>query len=421
MTVNISTLPSGLRVITDHVEDMDSVAVGVWCDVGTRHEKLSDNGVAHMVEHMIFKGTTKRTSQQIAEEIEAVGGQMNAYTGRDITAYYVHLLKEDMERAVDILGDMIQNSIFPEDEVIKERHVILQEIGMVADTPDDLVFDLFQEIAYPGQSLGTPILGKSGIVSNMRRETLQEYVTRFYTPDRLVISAAGGVDHDAFVKLVSDKFDHLPASAPFSLTAGEYHGGELYDHKMLEQSHVVLGFDGVARTAESYFAAVLVSSIMGGGMSSRLFQEIRENRGLAYSVYSHHSAYDECGLFSIYVGTGPDKLGDLMPVLCDEVRKIAADGVSGEELSRAKAQLKSNMLMSRESMLSRANKQAKHLIYHNDILNVHQRIEAIQAVSAEDIRNTAGQMFSTPPTLTILGPHTDYHESYEALRDRLAA
>ena len=322
MTLQLTKLSNGLRVITDTVTDVESVAVGVWADVGTRHEDLTHNGVAHMVEHMMFNGTPTRTSQQIAEEIESVGGQMNAYTSREITAYYIHLLKDDMPLAMNVLSDILQRPTFPDKELEKERGVILQEIGMTNDTPDDIIFDYYQETAYPDQALGAPILGTAEIVSGMTKETLFDYVHRFYTPEKLVVSAAGNVSHDDMVKQVEVLFTDLPKDSHQSYRPAAYHGGERREEKDLEQSHVVLGFQGVRRDDPAYYDAVLLSTVMGGGMSSRLFQEVREKRGLVYSVYASHSAYHDDGQFEIYAGTGPEKLPELMPVLGDEVRKI---------------------------------------------------------------------------------------------------
>lgn len=404
MSISSTRLPSGLRVVTDYLPEMDSVAIGVWADVGTRHEDLAHNGVAHMVEHMLFKGTPSRTAFDISEQIETVGGQMNAFTSRELTAYYIHLLKEDMPLALDVIADMVQNATFPEEELEKERDVIIQEIGMTNDTPDDLIFDYYQKTAYPGQALGAPILGTAGIISAMHRETLFEYVRRFYTPSRLVVSAAGGVKHEEVVKQVERVFSSLPASTPQGFVEAAYKGGEHREEKKLEQSHIALGFRGVNRQDPDYYAATLLSTILGGGMSSRLFQEVREKRGLVYSVYSSHTAYHDCGQMEIYAGTGPDKLGELIPVICDEVRKIAGECVSAAELSRAKAQLKANMLMSRESMLSRANKQAKHMINFNENLDIARQVAKIDTITAPQVCAMAQRIFSGRPTMAALGP-----------------
>lgn len=418
--IQMTVLPSGLRVITDYVPTVDSVALGVWADVGTRHEDMAHNGVAHMVEHMMFKGTPTRSAPQIAEEIENVGGHMNAYTSREVTAYHIHLLKEDANLALDVLSDMIQRSTMPDDEIAREQKVILQEIGMTNDTPDDLVFDEYQETAYPAQALGAPILGTSSVVSNMTRDTMMDYVHRYYTPSRLVVSAAGNVKHNDFVKMAEEKFDDLPADSDVDFAAAaNYQGGEHRTERELEQSHIILGFQGLSRMDNDYYAAVVLSTIMGGGMSSRLFQEIREKRGLVYSIFSFHSAFQDDGVFGIYAGTGPGYLPELMPVLCDEIMAVAGN-LREEELSRAKSQIKASMLMGRESMNRRANQQAKYLIHHDEVIDVNDTIACIDALSALDIARAAKRIFTTKPTLAGLGPLKDL-ETLDVIKGRLTA
>ena len=420
MTIQSTTLPNGLRVITDTVSTVESVALGVWCDVGTRHEDMTHNGVAHMVEHMMFNGTPTRSAQDIVGEIESVGGQMNAYTSREVTAYYVHLLKEDTEKAIDVISDMIQRPTFPDSEIEKERGVIVQEIGMTNDTPDDLVFDLYQETAYPNQALGAPILGTAEIVEGMQKQTMFDYVDHFYTPKNLVLSASGNLDHDQFVKWSEQYFNSLPTDKQREALNADYKGGECRTIKDLEQSHIVLGFQGIHKSHPKYYAAILLSTILGGGMSSRLFQEVREKRGLVYSTYAAHSAYVDDGQFEIYAGTGPEKLPELMPVICDELKKIAAEKVSDEELMRAKSQLRAGILMGRESMLSRVNRQAKHLIHFNENVSIHSIIEKIDAVTANDIQGIAAQIFKGKPTLSALGA-LDKLEDFSSIEKRLAA
>lgn len=403
--IQSSKLSNGLRIVTDTVDTVESVAVGVWCDVGTRHEDLKYNGVAHMVEHMMFNGTPTRSAQDIVNQIESVGGQMNAYTSRELTAYYVHLLKEHAPMALNILSDMIQRSTFPDSEIEKERGVILQEIGMTLDTPDDLVFDMYQEIAYPNQSLGAPILGTADIIEKtIQKETMQDYVRRFYTPDNLVISAAGNVTHAEMLKWVEEYFTDLPVNSNENFVPAQYKGGEKHVEKELEQTHIVLGYQGISKNDPDYYAALLLSTIMGGGMSSRLFQEVREKRGLAYSVYATHTAYHDDGQFEIYAGTGPDKANELMPVLHDEIEKISTSLVSADELKSAKNQMKTGILMGRESMLSRANRQAKFMINFNRDLDIQKIITDVDGVTSEQVQAVAMRMFnSKQSTLSRLG------------------
>lgn len=420
MTIQTTTLPNGLRVVTDTVPTVESVAVGIWCDVGTRHEDMAHNGVAHMVEHMMFNGTPSRSSKDIVEQIENVGGQMNAYTSRELTAYYIHLLKEDVPLALDVLSDMLQRSTFPDVDLEKERGVIIQEIGMANDTPDDLVFDLYQETAYPTQTLGAPILGTAEIVAGMSKKTLFDYVHRYYTPKNLVVSAAGNIAHDDMVALVQKYFTDLPQDSDNKFAPARYHGGDNRQDKDLEQAHIVLGFQGIDNKQPNYYDAVLMSTILGGGMSSRLFQQVREKHGLVYSVYASHASYHDDGQFEIYAGTGPDKLQKLIPVIADEIQKIKQEPVSATELNRAKSQIRSSILMGRESMLSRANRQAKFMVNYNAEFSLDDLLAKIDAVSIDDIQNMAQKILSGTPTLAALGPLQNL-ESYDKIKARLAA
>lgn len=420
MSSQITTLPTGLRIITDSVPSVESVSIGVWVDVGTRNEDMEHNGVAHMVEHMLFNGTPTRTSLEIAEAVETVGGQINAFTGREITAYYIHLLKEDTTLALDILADMIQRATFPDKELEKERGVIVQEIGMSNDTPDDIIFDYYQETAYPGQALGAPILGRTEIIESMKKETLTGYVKKYYTPEQMVVSAAGNLDHQDIVRQVEELFGELPHCPRTHSAPARYHGGEIRVEKDLEQSHIVLGFQGIDRHDPDYYAAVILATVLGGGMSSRLFQEIREKRGLVYSIYSSHTAYHDDGQFEIYAGTGGDKLPELVPVVCDELMKVIQSRIGNEELERAKAQLRASILMSRESMMSRANRQAKFLLNFNDAPDIRHLIDLINAVTTDTLQTMAQRIFSGKPTLAGLGP-LKHLEDYEHISSRLAA
>jgi predicted Zn-dependent peptidase len=419
MSIQTTTLKNGLRIITDHVPSMHSAALGIWVGVGTRHENLAQNGVAHMVEHMLFKGTKTRSALQIAEELENVGGSMNAYTSRELTSYHVHLLAEDAAHGLNVMADMYLNSTLPDDEIQREREVILQEIGMTNDTPDDLVFDIFSETAYPDQALGAPILGRSANIENMSKGDLQTYIDQFYTPANTVVSAAGGIDHDAFVNQIETLFAHRPSSKPSNYKDAVYQGGETRLVKDLEQSHFILGFQGLGRLDEDYYAAQILSTILGSGMSSRLFQEVREKRGLVYSIFSYHSGYQDDGQFGIYAGTGPEKLDEIIPVICDEVLKVGSD-VSEEELARAKAQLKAGMLMGRESMMTRADQQAKYLLFRDRAFDLDALIAAIDKVDRAAIKRVADKIFTSRPTLAALGP-LDKLEDYGRIEERLAA
>lgn len=417
--IQTTTLDNGVRVITDNVPSMHSVAVGIWAGVGTRHENIAHNGVAHMVEHMLFKGTEKRNAQQIAEEIENVGGSMNAYTSREITSYHIHLLAEDLPLGLEVLGDMYLNSTLPDHEIERERGVILQEIGMCNDTPDDLVFDIYSETAYPEQSLGAPILGRAHNIESMSQDNLRGYIENFYKSGNTVISAAGGVNHDDFVSQVEAVFSVQPHSGPSDTAGANYTGGEIRLEKELEQSHFILGFQGIGRLDDDIYATQALSTILGSGMSSRLFQEVREKRGLVYSIFSFHSAYQDDGQFGIYAGTGPEKLDEIIPVISDEVLKIGQD-VTEAELERAKSQIKAGMLMGRESMMTRADQHAKFLLLRNEAFDVDALVKRVDNITLADISRVAKRVFATTPTLAALGP-LEKLAPFEQIKERLAA
>ncbi|MCC6598816.1 MAG: insulinase family protein [Alphaproteobacteria bacterium] len=415
--IRTTTLKNGLRIVTDSVESMYSAALGIWTGVGTRHEDPAENGVAHMVEHMLFKGTEKRGPLQIAEEIEAVGGSMNAYTSREITSYHVHLLKDDINLGTEVLCDMYLNATLPQHEIEREREVILQEIGMSNDTPDDLVFDHYFETAYPGQSMGAPILGREANVENMTHAMLAGHINKFYTPARTVLSAAGAIDHDEFVDSVAALMNTLPQDNLSAPVPASYKGGEIRTERALEQAHVILGFQGLDRFDPDYYTVQALSTILGGGMSSRLFHEIREKRGLVYSIFSFHAGHQDDGLFGVYAGTGPDKLTEIMPVICDELLK-SGDDVREEELARAKAQLKASALMGRESMMTRADQHAKHMLYRDKVFNLEDQIARIDAVDLAGIARVSKRVFSSEPTLAALGPVKSL-EPFDTIKNRM--
>lgn len=415
--LEITKLSNGLRIVTDRVTSVESVAVGVWVGVGTRDEDLTYNGTAHMVEHMLFKGTKTRNALVIAQVIENVGGHINAYTSREVTSYHIHLLKDDVILALDVLSDIVQHSTMPDNEIERERDVILQEIGMCYDTPDDIIFDNYFETAYPNQTFGAPILGTNKIIESMSRETLMNFTKQLYTPSNMVICASGNIDHDHFVKQVEEKFNALPKDQKRNHTPSKYQGGEHRESRDLEQSHVILGFEGVSRVSDDYYAAQTLATVMGGGMSSRLFQEVREKRGLVYSIYSFHSAHSDGGQFGIYAGTGPDKLPELVPVICNEIKKIGSN-IKAEELDRAKSQLRSSILIARESMMSRADQNAKAMLLRGSIRSTDEIIERINAVDIEALEKVSKEIFSSTPTLAALGP-LGALEDFDKIKDRL--
>jgi predicted Zn-dependent peptidase len=417
MSTEITTLRNGLRIVTDRMSSVETVAVGVWVAAGTRHETADINGISHLLEHMAFKGTKRRTAQTIAEEMDNVGGQLNAYTSRDHTAYFAKVLKEDMALAVDILADILLNPTMDEVELEREQHVVVQEINQADDTPDDIIFDHFQATAYPDQPMGWPVLGKEKIVRAITSERLKTYLTSNYAADTMVISAAGAVDHKAFVRLVEDAFGDLPERAKVSELPGRYDGGDFREVRKLEQVHLVLGFSGVPFEDKDFYNLSALSTLLGEGLSSRLFQEIREKRGLAYTVYSSAQSFSDTGLFSIYLGTGPSDVPKLIPVLCDEVKKMV-DGVTADEVKRARAQIKAGLLMSLESPSSRCAQRARQIHIYGRPQTTQEIIEKVEQIDGNGITGCAQRIFSTPPTLAAMGELKKL-ETFEGIRSRL--
>jgi predicted Zn-dependent peptidase len=423
MTTSLATLPNGLRIVTDRIETVDTVSLGLWVDVGTRHEAPEINGAAHFLEHMAFKGTERRTARDIAEEIEAVGGHLNAYTSRESTAYYAKVLKEDVPLALDILADILLHSSFDPTEMERERTVILQEIGQANDTPDDIIFDHFQECAFPDQAMGRPVLGSPEIIRQLSREAVTGYLRDHYGAARMVLSASGNLDHDRLVELADTLLGAMPPMGvngrAVSTEPARYIGGEHREDRDLEQLHLVLGFPGIPLEDPDYYAASVLSTAFGGGMSSRLFQEIREKRGLVYAVHSFAHSYRDGGLFGIYAGTGEAEAGELVPVLCEEAMKLE-DGLAPVELARSKAQMKAGLLMSLESTGARCEQMAQHMLIHGTPFDPADIVRRIEAVDDAAIGRVVARWRSAPPTLAALGP-VGQLEDFDRLRARLAA
>ena len=418
MTTQLSTLANGLRVATDRIDTVDTVSLGIWVDVGTRHEQANINGVAHFLEHMAFKGTARRNALAIAEEIEAVGGHLNAYTSRESTAYYAKVLKEDVPLALDILSDILQNSTFEPAETERERAVILQEIGQANDTPDDIVFDHFQECAYPDQAMGRPVLGRPEIIRQLKREAIIAYLRDHYGAQRMVLAAAGHLDHDRIAGLADNLLGGLPAERPATTEPACYAGGDRREQRDLEQLHLVLGFPGVVLCDPDYYAASVLSTAFGGGMSSRLFQEIREKRGLVYTIHSFVHGYRDGGLFGIYAGTGEAEAAELVPAICREVIRLE-DGLTPVELNRAKTQMKAGLLMSLESTSARCEQLAQHLLIHGTPFDPFEIVGRIETVDDAAIRRVVARWRAAPPTLAALGPLSRLEE-FDHVRDRFA-
>lgn len=418
MSVKVSRLDNGLRVLTDTVPHVETISLGAWVDIGTRHEPAEINGISHLLEHMAFKGTERRSAQAIAEEIENVGGHLNAYTSREHTAYYAKVLKQDAELAVDIIADILQHSTFDAEELKREQSVVIQEINQAEDTPDDIIFDHFQATAYPAQALGRPVLGTPETVRGIDGATLKEFMRRTYTADTMVVTAAGNIEHDAFVDMAARHFADLPSARVPAPETAAYAGGDFREARDLEQVHVVLGFNGVSYDHPRFYASSVLSTMLGGGMSSRLFQEIRERRGLVYSIFSFANSYTDGGVFSVYAGTGEDEVAELIPVMCDELTR-AGDGITEEELARARAQLKAGLLMGMESTSNRCEQMARQQLIFGRTVPMEEMIEKIDAVDADAVREAAALVLTGTPTVAVLG-NLDKVEDFDRIRARLS-
>ncbi|MBI0434334.1 pitrilysin family protein [Roseomonas sp. KE0001] len=401
--VRLTRLPNGLTIVSETMPRVETVSIGAYVHAGTRDETAAENGASHFLEHMAFKGTARRDAASIAREIENVGGHLNAYTAREQTAYYAKVLKEDLPLAADILGDILTHSTFVPEELERERGVILQEIGQANDTPDDIVFDHFQATAFPDQPMGRPTLGTEAVIGAMPREVLTGYMRRHYGPSRMVVAAAGALEHEALVSLVERHFADLPVVTPTASEVARYGGGEFREERELDQVHVVLGFEGPAVATAMHYPTMLLSTLLGGGMSSRLFQEIRERRGLVYSIYSFAQPFRDGGLFALYAGTGEEQAAELVPVALEELRRVQHD-VTEEELARAKAQLRASVLMSLESTGSRCEQLARQIQVHGRVIPAEETKAKIAAVTVEQVQQAAAMIFRSRPTLAALGP-----------------
>lgn len=406
MSVECTRLKSGLTVVTETMPHLESVALGVWIKSGSRNELQEEHGIAHLLEHMAFKGTARRTARQIAEQIENVGGEVNAATSTETTSYYARVLKDHVPLAVDILADILTESSFDDEELRREKHVILQEIGAADDMPDDVVFDRFAQIAYRDQTIGRPILGTPETVLSFTPDQIRHYLGRNYTTDRMFVVAAGAVDHETFVKQVEERFASLPMApvAPPVIEPARYIGGEGREGRDLMDAQVLLGFEGKAYHARDFYCSQILANILGGGMSSRLFQEVREHRGLCYSVYAFHWGFSDTGIFGIHAATGGENLPELVPVIIDELRK-SSEHIEQQEIERARAQIRAQLLMGGESPAARAGQLARQMMLYGRIIPNNEMMERLEGITIERLTDLAGRLFfNTTPTLSAIGP-----------------
>ena len=403
MTQRLHTLPNGFRIVTEAMPGLQSASVGLWVEAGGRHETAEQNGIAHFLEHMAFKGTRRRSALRIAEEIEDVGGYINAYTSREMTAYYARVLSGDVLMALDVIADIVLNPLFRKADIETERHVILQEIGQALDTPDDIIFDWLHEVSYPDQSFGRTILGPEERVASFRKADFEGFTGTHYGPDQMILSAAGGVDHDAIVAAAERIFGGLKPVGKAGIDAARFVGGERREVKDLEQVHFALSFEGPSYRDDKVYTAQVYSMAMGGGMSSRLFQKIREDRGLCYSIYAQSAAYEDTGQITIYAGTSEAEIGELTKLTVDELKR-AADDMGEAEVARARAQLRAGLLMGLESPSSRAERNARLLSIWGRVPDVSEAVAKIDAVDTAAVRRYAAEMSSARAALAIYGP-----------------
>ncbi|WP_158737735.1 pitrilysin family protein [Alteribacillus sp. YIM 98480] len=400
--VQTTTLDNGLRIVTEHISSVRSITMGIWVGTGSRYESQTENGISHFLEHMFFKGTAERTAADIAESFDKIGGQVNAFTSKEYTCFYAKVLDDHANRALDILSDMFFHSTFDSDELEKERNVIFEEIKMVDDTPDDIVHDILSEASYGNHPLGKPILGTEETVSAFNKSSLQAYKDRFYTADNVVISLAGNISSDVIQQL-NERFGSLPSSKDKKqVKQPSFLTGKKTKKKDTEQAHLCLGFPGLPIGDDDIYSLILLNNVLGGSMSSRLFQEIREKRGLAYSVFSYHSSFKDNGMLTIYGGTGFNQLDELFDATMECVRDLGMNGLTEKELANGKEQLKGNLMLSLESTSSRMSRNGKNellLGYHRTLDEVMKRIEN---VDLKDIKKTAEKVFQEDFALSLI-------------------
>ena len=404
MSTEVTRLGSGLRVVTDHMAHVETASLGVWVKVGARNEAAATNGISHLLEHMAFKGTVQRSAKDIAEEIEQVGGDLNAATSLETTSYFARVLKADVPLALELIADILLNPKYAPDDLEREREVILQEIAATRDSPDDIAYDLLNTTAYPDQALGRPILGSEETVKAFSAADVRTFLTHHYRPAQMVVSAAGAVDHGRIVAQVEKLFAGLPTGEPAKPALALYAGGPATSDKSFEQAHLLLGFEGISYRTPEYYAAQVYAGLMGGGMSSRLFQEVRETHGLCYSIYATNWSLDDTGVFAVHAATSKDMLGKLIALVRAELERSATTAPSLREVDRSKAQLKAGLLMSLESSGARAEQMARQMMLFDRLVTPADLVARVDAVTPESVRTFAARLLDgKPPSAVLVG------------------
>ena len=405
-----TVLPNGVRIITEEIEHVRSAAIGLWVGAGSRDEGEGYKGISHFIEHMFFKGTEHRTARALAESLEAVGGQLNAFTTKEYTCYYAKVLDEDLDLAIDVLSDMFFHSLYDEQEINKEINVVIEEIKMYEDSPDELIHDIFSEQVWKDHPLGKPILGTEESIRSLNREKIMLFLSEHYAPDNVVIAVAGKIKHEDVVAKLSGEFGTFQRGGRRVLEGTPTgHTVEHYQKKDTEQMHILLGVPGLGQDDEDIYAMHIFNNILGGGLSSRLFQEIREQRGLAYSVYSYHSTYVDTGLFSIYAGTSPKNTEEVIECILKELLEIKQQGITAGELASTKAQIKGGLYLGLESVSSRMSRLGKTELTYNRVLSPEEVIEKLEKVTLDDVKRVIGRLWKRDRiSIMTLGP--DGHE-----------
>jgi len=403
--VRKTILENGVRIVSEKVPGVRSVAVGVWVCAGSRYEADEDAGVSHLIEHLLFKGTEKRTAREITEAIESVGGQLNAFTSKEYTCYYARVLDEHLPLAIDVLSDMLFSSLFAPEDIEKEKQVIEEEIRMYEDTPDEIIHDLFTQTIWDGHPLGRPVIGTLESVHNLTREKILDYYGKYYSPPRIVLAVAGNVDHEKVVDLLGPIFSKVPQKADKDqVTPPKPQPGFRVFYKDLEQVQVCIGVPGPDQYDERIYALQILNNVLGGDAGSRLFQKIREERGLVYSVYSYYSVFQDAGLITVYAGTSPSKLQEVLELIQKELKSIAREGISQDELDKTKEQIKGSLLLALENVNTRMQRLGKYEIMYQRYLTPEEIIDKILKVTRDDVLDLARSCFDQSKlAITVLG------------------
>jgi predicted Zn-dependent peptidase len=402
-----SVLPGGLRVVTEAVPGVRSAAFGIWVGVGSRDESPAEAGASHFLEHLLFKGTSRRDALEIASVVDAVGGELNAFTAHEYTCYYAHVLDADLPLAIDVVCDLVTSALVTPEDVESERGVIVEEISMHDDDPGDVVHDAFAEALYGSHPLGRPVIGSVEGIRSLSASAIASYYRSRYTPSNLVVSVAGNINHDDVVRRVSEAFGELPAADPAPLRPIEpppIVGGAIVEDRPTEQAHLVLGMPGFSRQDDRRYALAVLNNAVGGGMSSRLFQEVRERRGLAYSVYSYASHFHDTGTFGVYAGCAPSRVDEVLAVCREQLDLVAAKGITDDEIARAKGQLRGSTVLGLEDTGSQMSRIGKAELLHGDVLGIEEVLAKFEAVTADDVQAVAESVLRQPVSLGIIGP-----------------